>query len=72
MTELNTKEKLSIEDYNSIPIVYCKNCLSLKIMILDDRTDYCDNCGCTNVEHASIEDWEKLYKKKYGKSYLIK
>lgn len=58
----NTKD-----DYNSEPVFYCKNCLSLRVMILDDDTEYCDECGCTEMESSSIEDWQKLYNKKYNK-----
>lgn len=38
------REELPNEDYNSIPVTYCKNCLSLKILILEDNIDYCDDC----------------------------
>lgn len=64
----NIKEELHKEDYNSEPVVYCKNCLSLKIMILDD-IDYCDDCGCTNLDSTDIESWNKMYEKKYGKPF---
>lgn len=57
----NTKD-----DYNSEPVFYCKNCLSLRVMVLDDN-EYCDECGCTEMESSSIEDWQKLYNKKYNK-----
>lgn len=64
----NIKEELHKEDYNSEPVVYCKNCLSLKIMVLDD-IDYCDDCGCTNLDSTDIESWNKMYEKKYGKPF---
>lgn len=62
----------SNEDYNSIPVAYCKNCLSLKIVILEDNIDYCDECGSTNIDSTDIESWEEIYKKKYGKPLIIK
>lgn len=65
----NTKEEYSCEDYNSIPVIYCKNCLSLKIMILDDSIDYCDECGCTDTNSTDIASWEEMYKNKYGKPF---
>lgn len=65
----NTKEKLHKEDYDAEPVVYCKNCLSLKIINLDDDTCYCDKCGCTNVESTDIRSWERMYGRKYGKSF---
>lgn len=57
------------EQYNSIPVHYCKNCLSLKI-IAGDGYDYCDECGGTSIETCSIEEWEKLYEDNYGYNYL--
>lgn len=56
-------------DYNLEPVVYCKNCLSLRIMILDENTDYCDKCGCTDLESTDILTWEKMYEKKYEKPF---
>lgn len=68
----NTKEELHKEDYNTEPVVYCKNCLSLKIMILDEDTDYCDECGNTDLETTDITSWEKMYEKKYRKPFNTK
>lgn len=60
----NTREEHSEEPYNAIPVVYCKNCLSLKIMILNDAIDYCDECGCTDIGSTDIESWKEMYEKK--------
>lgn len=68
----NTKEKLSKEDYNSVPVHFCKNCLSLKVMILYDNVNYCDECGCTETESTDISSWEKMYEKRYGKPFNTK
>ena len=65
----NTNEEIIKEDYNSIPVIYCKNCLSLKIMILDKDVNYCDKCGCTDTESIDIASWEEMYYKKYGKPF---
>lgn len=51
---------LNKEDYNNIPVAYCKHCLSLKIMIVDENLNYCDDCGCTDIEFTHIKDWESL------------
>lgn len=58
-------------DYNSIPVLYCSHCLSLKIMDIPDMegTDYCDVCGSTDVQECQIEEWRELYKQKYGQEY---
>lgn len=37
-----------------------------------EDSDYCDECGCTAIEQAPVEEWEELYKKKYGMKYLDK
>lgn len=64
----NIREELHKEDYNAEPVVYCKNCLSLRIMTLDNM-DYCDECGCTDLDTTDIASWEKMYEKKYGKPF---
>lgn len=61
------------EDYNSEPVWYCANCYSLRIKHNDwlDE-DYCDECGCSNLLTASIEEWENLYRGRYGKDHIKK
>lgn len=55
----NTKE-----DYNKIPVYFCKHCGSLKIKavphILRCYSDYCDDCGSTSIGKTSIESWLEL------------
>ncbi len=68
-----TKEKLSKEDYEKIPVAYCRNCLSLNIMKIDDddpELDYCDECGSTSILVTNIDKWRELYKEKYGKHLI--
>lgn len=73
MLELKIQEEeLHDSKYDALPITYCKNCLSLKVMVLDDEVSYCDDCGCTDTESTDIYTWEKLYKEKYGKTFLNK
>lgn len=63
----------TFNDYDSEPVKYCSRCYSLKIKYdeyLDD--DYCVDCGCTDTAQASIEEWEKLYTKRYGKKFTEK
>lgn len=57
------------KEYNEEPVVYCTQCLSLKIRNVDDMS-YCDQCGCTELEEANIFEWEKLYEQKYNEKYL--
>lgn len=73
MNNLLTKtEQSPKEDYNKIPVHYCKECLSLAVMRVARMDDacYCDACGSTDIEQTSIEEWEELYKKRYGFRYL--
>ena len=61
--------KLSKEEYNNIPVSYCKRCLSLRIMILTDNICYCEECGYTGIDEAHIRDWEDKYEEKYNKIF---
>lgn len=70
MSNLNISNQS--DNYNEIPVLYCKHCLSLKIRNISamEDSDYCDDCGSTDIEECSIEEWEALYKNRYGHSYL--
>jgi hypothetical protein len=35
-----------------------------------ENSDFCDKCGSTDIEETSIENWEELYKSRYGHKYL--
>lgn len=68
------REKLLAEiqsgpDYNAEPVFYCKNCLSLKVRGIAGY-DYCDDCGGVNVGECPIQEWEQLYKERFGHFYL--
>lgn len=66
------KEEYKKEEYNKEPVFYCADCLSLAIMGVTgvDDASYCDKCGSTNIEKASIDEWQTLYEKKYGFKFL--
>ena len=70
-TNLKQSSLVNQEDYNAIPVHYCKHCLSLSIRIMDEM-DYCDKCGGTEIETTNILDWERMYKDKYGERFLNK
>lgn len=59
-------------DYNSDPVYYCKDCISLRVKTVSAELDldFCDKCGSTNITTASIEEWRDLYKERYGFEYL--
>lgn len=62
----------TMEEYNEIPVYYCRDCLSLKVGSVHtyDTLDYCMDCGSTNVEVTNIHDWESLYENKYKHKFL--
>lgn len=65
-------EQSAKKEYNSIPVHYCRNCLSLRVMRVPgmDNVSYCDDCGCTDTAQINIEEWETLYKARHGFTYL--
>ena len=69
MPTLNTEN-----EYNKLPVFYCKYCLSLNIRNIndDEDLDYCDTCGATEIEKCQIEEWESLYETRYGHKYVVK
>lgn len=48
---------VSDNEYNRIPVAYCKRCNSLRILVGEEFPDYCDVCGSTDIGEESIEDW---------------
>lgn len=62
--------KYTKEDYNNIPVYFCKECLSLLVRQYDEKTNYCDKCGSTDIEVTTIDKWQELYKDKYGKNLI--
>lgn len=70
---MNTLNQSRQQDYNSIPVHYCKHCLSLAIKGIEstEEFDYCETCGSVDIKQCSIEEWEELYKKAHnGRRYL--
>lgn len=68
----STKDTTNIlweSEFNDEPVYYCPHCLSLKIKVLDQFVDYCDDCGCTDVETTDIFTWRSMYKKRFGKEF---
>lgn len=60
------------EEYNKEKVYYCQRCLSLRVVDVPsmEDSDYCEECGSTNIEQCSIEEWEKMYVDKYKHSFL--
>lgn len=67
------REEELIEDYDSEPVIYCARCYSLKIKHEDSiGADVCTECGCSDTLTSSIEDWERLYERRYGHKFTVK
>lgn len=58
-----------LKEFDSVPVMYCADCLSLRIMDIDGM-DYCDKCGCTDIREADIHDWERMYEARYGRRFI--
>ncbi len=75
IVEVKVKNQVIVkEDYDDEPVYYCKRCLSLNIrqVPLMENLDYCGECGSTEIETTSIEEWKALYKEKYGRDFIVK
>lgn len=59
------------EDYNAEEVLYCARCYSLKIVYEEAiDADCCGDCGCSDILSCSIDEWEELYKNRYGKKFV--
>ena len=62
-----------VTEYEDEPVKYCPRCLSLKIKYEElSDTEYCGDCGCSDVLEASFEDWERKYEARYGHKFVEK
>jgi len=60
------------QEYNSEKVFYCSNCLSLKIRDVEhiENSEYCEDCGSTDIKTSSIEEWDRLYLNRFRHHYL--
>jgi hypothetical protein len=70
---MDNGKTMTKEDYNNIPVYYCKSCGSLKIKIIPAisgcYSDFCDDCGSTSIGKTSIESWQVLQKTTFKPLY---
>lgn len=60
-------------DYDSEPVRFCARCYSLKVKYDETlESEYCGDCGCTDVLEAPIEVWEQKYERRYGHKFTTK
>lgn len=58
-------------NYDEELVVFCKRCYSLSIIHEEAiGEDCCKDCGCSDIATTTIEEWEKLYKNRYGHSFI--
>lgn len=62
-------------EYNEESVTYCKRCLSLAIVNVEDPmrfgfSCFCDNCTSTDTEEGTIFEWEEKFKEKYDRPYI--
>ena len=70
-SEETNNSRLTKDEYNAIPVYYCKHCGSLAIMTMPELPDdYCDKCGSTDIGKASIEAWQDLQKTVFNPNKL--
>lgn len=63
------KEKQLNNQYNDVPVYYCKSCLSLAIQIIgnpEENDSVCNYCNRTDIEITDIFTWREMWKNKYG------
>lgn len=62
-----------LNDYDSEPVKYCSRCYSLKVKY-DETLDseYCGDCGCSDILESSIEEWENKYERRYNHKFAVK
>lgn len=55
------------DNYNDIPVFYCKHCMSLGIKEMAGTEGYCINCGSTDIGEVDFNEYTSLYRKRFGK-----
>lgn len=61
------------KDFDEEPVFYCTECYSLSIKHEDAiNMDCCAECGCSDIAQTTIEEWEKLYARRYGHKFVVK
>lgn len=52
--------------YNEDPVYYCEHCLSLHIIEEPEGICYCKKCGSTQINTASLNEYDALHLNKFG------
>ena len=61
-------------NYDEEPVYYCKRCLSLNIQEMPMIAGglYCGECGASETAQTQIEEWDRMYKERYGREFIVK
>lgn len=66
-------DEVTYNDYDSEPVRYCSRCYSLKVKYEEEMdSEYCADCGCSDISESSFDEWEKKYEKRYRKKFVQK
>ena len=69
----NIPEFRGIGDYDSEPVRYCSKCYSLKVKYEEEiDSEYCADCGCSDILESSFAEWEQKYERRYGHKFAVK
>ena len=67
-------KQMTKEDYNNIPVHYCKGCLFIgnteTVNVNDEEIEYCPQCGSTEFSDCHIDEWERRFEFKYKQGKL--
>jgi len=65
-----TKSKKIMKEEED-PWTFCPKCYSIRFKYEDSLgTECCEDCGCTDLKTSTFEEWDKLYRNRYGHPYL--
>lgn len=71
VTILSMMNQNKLQECDEDSVIYCTKCYSLKIKYEESiDMDCCADCGCTDFKTTSFDDWEKLYKSRYGHKFV--
>ena len=66
-------DAVQVNDYDSEPVRYCARCYSLKVKYDEEmESEYCDDCGSSDILELPFEAWEKKYEQRYGHKFAVK
>ena len=66
-------DAIQVNDYDSEPVRYCARCYSLKVKYDEEmESEYCDECGSSDILELPFEAWEKKYEQRYGHKFAVK